>query len=147
VGHRVSLDAMAQRNGTATARPTMQHVTARYQLAGRLWVRRVGVEVATDALQRAGRPGNGIVTFTKFGRGFSSTYGGRTVGQGETIAVDLANFARGLGSYAEEISRKGEGLILSHGISRNGGRRDAQCAAITFLWGDCDGTGEWRLLH
>ncbi len=65
---------------------------------------------------------------------------------GETHLLELADLDQLLRGQADDVHPKGEGLVIAPGSTKNGGRKDSDCAEIGWLFLDCDATGDWLAL-
>lgn len=113
-------------------------------LKGRQWARDAGKAEVIDALKNAATPWDERYRFTYWGAGITSTFTGSTTkaGIGNSTDVPFTEYAEGLAKYAtEEINPKRDGLVVAHGLSRNGGSRDAECQLRTAFFADADEVG------
>lgn len=75
--------------------------------------------------------------------GIRSARGG---GGGARFCEELAEHARWHQRYAARVVPKGTGVVITYGLSLNGGCADGDCAGLAAVPLDCDGSGDWHAL-
>ena len=129
----------------ATERHNVATISVEEQLLkGRQWAREAGKAEVIAALKSAAMPWDERYRFTYWGAGITSTFTGSATkaGIGNSTEVPFTEYAEGLAKYAtEEINPKRDGLVVAHGLSRNGGSGDAECESRTAFFADADEVG------